>query len=113
MRQTINPGPTAYTPNTTGGGCPFQAGLMQGGFASFAEKLDGIKVRDRAESFLDHFSQATLFYNSQNAVEKEHIIQAFQFELAHCETPAIRERVIGVLEKVDKGLAKAVRARRH
>ena len=108
MRQTINPGQAAYFPNTTGGGCPFQAGMKQGGFDSFAAKMEGVKIRARAESFFDHFSQASLFYNSQNDVEKSHIIQAFQFELAHCETPAIRERVIGVLEQVDKGLAKAV-----
>lgn len=108
MRQTINVGRASYEPNTVGGGCPFQAGKMDGGFASFAEKLEGVKVRDRSKSFFDHFSQATLFYNSQTAVEKEHIIQAFQFELSHVETPEIRERVISVLEHVDKGLSKAV-----
>jgi len=108
MRQTINVGQSSYSPNTTGGGCPFQAGLKQGGFASFAEKMEGLKIRDRNESFLDHFSQASLFYNSQNDVEKEHIKQAFQFELSHCETPAIRERVVGVLEYVDADLAKSV-----
>jgi catalase len=108
MRHTINPGPAAYNPNTTGGGCPFQAGMMQGGFASFAEKLEGIKVRDRSKSFFDHFSQASLFYNSQTPVEKEHIARAIQFELSHCETPAIRERVVGILEHVNKDLAKTV-----
>ncbi len=108
MRQAINVGRVSYEPNTVGGGCPFQAGKMDGGFASFAEKLEGTKVRDRSESFFDHFSQATLFYNSQTDVEKEHIVQAFQFELSHVETPEIREREIAVLENVDKSLAKAV-----
>lgn len=108
MRQTINAGRSSYEPNTVGGGCPFQAGKMDGGFDSFAEKLEGLKVRDRSESFFDHFSQATMFYNSQTDIEKDHIVQAFQFELSHVETPAIRERVIAVLENVDKNLAKLV-----
>ena len=52
-----------------------------GGFVSYAEKLDGHKVRARSESFFDHFSQATLFWNSQSDPEKDHIVQAFCFEL--------------------------------
>jgi len=108
MRQTINTGAASYEPNTVGGGCPFQAGVKMGGFATYPQPVEGPKVRDRAESFFDHFSQATLFYNSQTEVEKKHIMQAIQFELSHCNTPAIRERVVGVLEHVDKGLAKGV-----
>lgn len=108
MRQTINAGKTSYQPNTVGGGCPFQAGAADGGFASFAAKVEGVKLRDRSESFFDHFSQASLFYNSQTKVEKEHISQAFQFELSHVETPEIRERVIAVLQHVDTELAKSV-----
>src|ERR1700722_14382561 len=35
MRQQINTGKTAHGPNMMSGGCPFQAGRMQGGFTSF------------------------------------------------------------------------------
>src|SRR5687767_205552 len=35
MRQTINKGKSSYSPNTLGGGCPFQAKAVEGGFASF------------------------------------------------------------------------------
>jgi catalase len=108
MRQTIAPGQTAYDPNTTGGGCPFQSGMKAGGFVSYPQEVEGPKIRDRSESFLDHFSQATLFYNSQTDTEKEHIAAALEFELAKCDTPAIRERMIGVLQHVDKDLASAV-----
>lgn len=108
MRTTINPGQSSYQPNTTGGGCPFQAMMKDGGFASFAQELEGKKVRDRNESFFDHFSQATMFYNSQNDVEKQHIIEAFQFELAKVFNPVIRERMIGVLQRVDQSLADQV-----
>ena len=108
MRQTINVGQSSYHPNTTGGGCPFQAKAAEGGFVSYHERIDAQKVRARSQSFFDHFSQATLFFNSQSLPEKNHIIDAFRFELGKLETPAIRERVVGMLTKVDKTLAARV-----
>src|ERR1700712_3828749 len=72
MRQTINKGKTSYNPNSLGGGCPFQAGKMQGGFTSLAEKIDANKIRERSESFFDHFTQARMFFNSQSVPEKQH-----------------------------------------
>jgi len=79
-----------------------------GGFASYAERIDAQKVRARSASFLDHFSQASLFYDSQSEPEKNHIIRALRFELGKVETPSIRERMLGLLAEVDKGLARSV-----
>lgn len=108
MRQTINKGKSSYHPNTTGGGCPFQATAAQGGFTSYTERIDGKKIRERSPSFFDHFSQARLFFNSQSAPEKNHLIDALRFELSKVETVAIRERMLVLLDKVDKDLAKQV-----
>ena len=49
---------------------------------AIAEAMESPKIRRRSPSFDDHFSQATLFWNSQSPAEKEHIIAAFQFELS-------------------------------
>jgi len=108
MRQTINRGQTSYEPNTLRGGCPFQAGSDLGGFTSYAERIDARKIRERSPSFLDHFSQATLFFNSQSVPEQNHIIKALRFELGKVETPAIRERMLFLLAQVDKTLAQKV-----
>ncbi|MBW8332939.1 MAG: catalase [Prolixibacteraceae bacterium] len=108
MRQTINSGQSSYHPNTTGGGCPFQAKASEGGFVSYNERIDARKVRARSQSFFDHFSQATLFFNSQSEAEKNHIVDAFRFELGKLKVAAIRERVVGMLTKVDKNLAAKV-----
>lgn len=108
MRQEVNTGRVAYHPNTLGGGCPFQAKIEQGGFVSFNERIDAQKIRDRSESFSDHFSQATLFYKSQTPVEQGHMIKALRFELGKVETEAIRTRVLGLLTQVDKTLAAKV-----
>jgi catalase len=108
MRQTVNRGQTSYEPNTLRGGCPFQAGMEIGGFTSYAERIDASKVRARSSSFFDHFSQATLFYRSQSEPERDHIVRALRFELGKVETPAIRERMLGLLNQVDETLATRV-----
>jgi catalase len=79
-----------------------------GGFISYAEKLEGQKVRARSESFFDHFSQAALFWNSQSEPEKDHLVQAFCFELGKVEVADIRTRMVGMLAHVDATLAQQV-----
>jgi len=105
-RQAIHRGRVAYEPNSLGGGCPFQAGAA--GFTSFREPMTGDKVRGKPERFADHYTQATLFWNSQTPVEKAHIIRAFRFELTRVQTPAIRERTLALLANVAQDLAESV-----
>ena len=102
-RQAINRGRVSYEPNSLGGGCPFQAGSA--GFTSFRQPIKDDKVRGKPEKFADHYTQATLFYNSQTPVEKAHIRRAFRFELTKVQTQAIRERVVAMIANVDAKLA--------
>jgi catalase len=106
-RQAINRGAVAYEPNSLGGGCPFQQGWAAG-FTSFADASPEDKVRGKPEKFADHYTQATLFWNSQSPVEQAHIVRAFRFELTKVKTPAIRERVLAQLVNVDKSLVDQV-----
>jgi catalase len=105
-RQTIARGRVAYEPNSLGGGCPFQAGLR--GYATFPSPVHEDKVRGKPEKFADHYSQATLFWNSQSDTEQQHIVAAFRFELSKVQTQAIRERVISMLVNVAPELAEQV-----
>jgi catalase len=109
-RQAIHRGRVAYEPNSLGGGCPFQAGAA--GFVSFPEprQKSDHKVRGKAERFADHYTQATLFWNSQTDVEKQHIVNAFRFELSRVQTPAVRERMVSGLMNVAAALAEGVAA---
>ncbi|HMJ56892.1 MAG TPA: catalase [Polyangiaceae bacterium] len=108
MRQTINRGKVSYEPNSIGGGCPMQARAAAGGFVTFPENIEARKVRARSEKFFDHFSQATLFFNSQSEPEKDHIVEAFRFELGKVERQPIRQRMVAILNFVDKTLAARV-----
>ncbi len=80
------------------------------GLNTFPEEVTEQKLRIRAESFSDHFSQAALFFNSQTEPEQNHIISAFIFELSKVETKAVRERVVGQLANVDPTIAERVAA---
>ncbi|MFN2378991.1 MAG: catalase [Bacteroidales bacterium] len=108
MRQTINAGITSYHPNSISEGHPLQAKAAEGGFVSHAERIDAVKIRGRSESFFDHFSQATMFFNSQSKPEKKHLIDAFIFELGKVDRVFIRERMVGLLTQVDQTLAAKV-----
>jgi catalase len=107
-RQAIPRGRVAYEPNSLGGGCPFQAGAA--GFVSFPQPVEGDKLRGKPEKFADHYTQATLFYESQTAVERAHIVGGFRFELSKLTVPAIRERMVSSLVNVSTELAAAVAA---
>ncbi len=108
-RQAIHRGRVSYEPNSLAGGCPFQAGSEQG-FMTFPARQQAdheqSKVRGKPEKFADHYTQATLFYESQTPVEKEHIAAAFRFELSKLTVPAIRERVVSSLRNVSEELAR-------
>ena len=108
MRHTIVKGRVSYEPNTLGGGCPMQRPWEQGGFVSHPESLEGTKTRARSSSFADHFSQPALFWRSQTDWEKDHIVNAFCFELGKVETMAIRQRMVSTLTQVDAVLAQRV-----
>jgi catalase len=108
MRQTINAAKTSYHPNSISDGSPMQAKAAEGGFVSHAERIDATKVRNRSKSFSDHFSQATMFFNSQSKPEQQHLIDALTFELGKVEKVHIKERMLGLLTQVDKILAAKV-----
>ncbi|CAG4917455.1 catalase HPII [Paraburkholderia saeva] len=108
-RQTIHVGQASYEPNSVSGGWPKETPPAEGGFESYQERVEGTKIRVRSESFADHFSQATLFYNSMSDAEQGHIAAAFTFELGKVKKPEIRARVVNdIIANIDAALAAGV-----
>ena len=107
-QQAIHTGRTAYSPNTIGGGCPFATGDAP--FVHFPLPVDGVKARKRPQSFDDHYTQATLFWNSLTEVEREHVVGAFSFELSKVADPTVVARMVGNLANVTAELAERVAA---
>lgn len=105
MRQSNDAGKVNYGPNSLAKGCPVQASWGQGGFVTFPSEIQGKKIRKRPESFGDHYTQATLFWNSMSEAEKRHIIKAFHFELGKVQYPHIRKKMVEHLNHINHSLA--------
>jgi catalase len=110
MRQENMKGRINYSPNSLGGGCPFAAGADLGAFVHYSERIDGHKIKQRSESFGDHYTQAQLFYRSMSDTEKQHIIEGFHFELGKVDHMHIRERMVDHLARINTELAEKVAA---
>ncbi len=101
----------SYFPNRLAEGNPTHSPAAEDAFVSVAEKVDGGKIRARSESFSDHFSQATQFWNSMSDWEREHIADAFAFETQPGRNEDVRFAVINeLLVNIAKPLAEAVSA---
>jgi catalase len=105
-QHAVHHGRTPYLPNTVGGGCPFLAAAEDGGYVHLPRQVEGVKIRDRGPD--DVYAQATLFWNSMSAVEQDHIVDAYTFELGKVEVPGVVERMVARLALVDEGLARRV-----
>ena len=110
MQMQVPKGRANYEPNSLS-----QAGEdggpredPKGGFRSFEQPVEGTKVRIRAETFADHYSQARLFFLSQTEIEQAHLASALVFELSKVTMDHVRERVLGNLQNVDATLAQRV-----
>lgn len=106
MQMEVKTSRVNYYPNALGGGQP--APSETEGYVHYPEKVEGHKIRERSPSFSEHFSQATLFWNSLSAFEQEHLVEAAYFELGKVEDQGVRERMVDRLNHVDHELAKRV-----
>jgi catalase len=95
-----------YEPNSLDPASPREN--TSAGFATHPVTQSGDKLRVRSETFMDHYSQARLFYRSMTVPEQDHIVSAFAFELGKVETPEVRCRVLGHIKNVDAGLCDRV-----
>ncbi len=108
-QQHVHTGIAPYLPNSLAGGCPFR--VAEDAFIDVPQRLpESRRVRANPASFADHHSQAGLFFRSLSAVERDHVIGAYTFELAHCADVEIRSRQVAELASIDAELAAAVAA---
>ncbi|KUG05474.1 catalase [hydrocarbon metagenome] len=104
-RMTIDRGVVSYSPNSMQGNHPHPASEAEQAYIHYEEKVDGRKIRGRSSSFSDHYRQATLFWNSMSLPERQHIIDAFHFEVGKVKDKGIRQRVVDMFNQVDSQLA--------
>ena len=106
MQQAVHHGRTPYLPNAVGGGCPFLAGADDGGYIHQPRQVQGPKVRERGPD--DEYAQAALFWRSVSEAERDHLVDAFTFELGKVDVPAVVQRMVGRLALIEPELADRV-----
>jgi catalase len=108
MQMEVKTSRVNYSPNSLGGDLPAPVPEAEGGFVTVPERVEGHKVRERSPSFSDHFSQATLFWNSLSTGEQDRLVQAAHFELGKVPHPEVQARMIDLFNHVDHELSKRV-----
>ncbi|WP_323718610.1 catalase [Paracoccus aminovorans] len=109
MQTQVPKGRANYEPNSLD-----QAGEDPGprasdaGFVTAPAAVQGDKLRIRAESFGDHYSQPRLYWRSMTENEQAHIASAFVFELSKVALEHVRNRVLSHLRNIDEDLAARV-----
>ena len=107
-RIDVDKGQVNFEPNSLAADGPRESPAA--GFTSFPEDNGGGKLRQRSETFADHYSQAALFWKSMTEPERRHIVSAFVFELSKVSTLAIRRRMLGHLVNINADLSARVAA---
>ncbi|WP_433089433.1 catalase [Dactylosporangium sp. CA-052675] len=108
-QSAVHGGVAPYRPNSLDGGNPFTATAEEGAFVEAPVVVaEAPKVRANPASFDDHYSQVRLFWLSMSPVEREHIVNAYTFELSRCYHQEIRERQLLSLANIDPVLCELV-----
>ena len=107
-RQMINIGKVSYHRNSLANDTPTPISEDDGGYRHYQEKVDGGKIQARSDSFKDHFSQATMFWNSMSEPEKDHIVNAFSFEVGKVKSKYVKQQVVEMFSNVSVDLANRI-----
>jgi catalase len=114
MQVHVPKGRANYEPNSLadhgedGGPRESKAGFTTVNAATGGDE-QGDKLRVRSDTFADHYSQARLFYRSQDEHEQAHIASSFVFELSKVGVlDQVPPRMVANLRNVDEDLAQRV-----
>lgn len=109
MHQTaVHQGVAPYKPNSLDGGNPFSTEDEHALIDIPQPVAESVKERRASASFDDHFSQARLFWLSLTGIERQHLADAFIFELGKCYEETIRRREVKNLAAIDRELCETV-----
>ncbi|TRM12595.1 catalase [Lentibacillus cibarius] len=109
VRHRIDVDSVNYHENSLANNTPSETPPEKGGYAHYPEEVAGYKTRERpSESFYDFFSQSRLFWNSMPPVEKQNIVETFNFHLGYVQSKSVRQQVVDMFANVDKEMATVI-----
>ncbi|KAK4704954.1 catalase, partial [Phenoliferia sp. Uapishka_3] len=71
-------------------------------------QVEGTRGKTRPARFAEVVNHAQMFYNSLSDVERQHMVDAAQFELGHCDDRGVQERMMMRFNEIDHDFAKKV-----
>lgn len=107
-QMNVNKGQVAYHKNGLNNNEPHTTSKEEGGYEHYQEKVEGLKIQKRSESFKDYYSQAKLYLNSLTQDEFNHTVDGFSFEIGMCDSIMVKQNAVNQLNKVDRTLAERV-----
>ncbi|QQK80701.1 catalase [Salicibibacter cibi] len=106
QRHRIDVDAVHYHENSLAGNTPAEASPEEGGYVNYPTEVEGHLTRNvPSDSFLDFFSQARLFWNSLSPVEKQDLIETFNFHLGYVESESVRQQNVEMWANVDREMA--------
>ncbi|SFD41049.1 catalase [Lentibacillus persicus] len=105
MRERIDVDEVNYHRNSLANNTPYTVPPEEGGYQHYPGKVEGYKIRARSDSFKDYFSQPRIFWNSMTAIEKQHTIEAFSYQLGKVRSESVRQQNVDLLVNVDREMA--------
>lgn len=105
MQSNVFKGSVAYFPNALQGNTPSVVSRTDGGYLEYPERVNSNKQRGKGHKFSDHYSQATLFWNSLTTPEQQQTVDNARFEIGKCANESIRSNIVDVLNHVDNNFA--------
>ncbi|PID20882.1 catalase HPII [Sporosarcina sp. P3] len=108
MKYEIDVDPTNYHENSLLNNTPYTTPPEEGGYEHYPSKVSGHLTRERPEKFDDYFTQPRIFWNSLTEIEKQHMIEALNFQVGSVKSESVRQQVVDLLVNVDKEMATIV-----
>src|SRR5699024_11877024 len=94
-----------YHENSIANNTPSTTPPEEGGYEHYPTKVEGHVIRGRSKSFNDIFSQPRIFWNSLTPVEKQHTIEALNYQLGRVKSLSVRQQNADLLVNVDHEMA--------
>lgn len=108
MRYNIDVDETSYHNNSLENNTPYTTPPEDGGYAHYPQKVEGEVTRKRSVKVDDYYTQPRIFWNSLTVIEKQHMIEALNYQIGSVKSESVRQQCVDMLVNVDKEMATIV-----
>lgn len=109
MRERIDVDETSYHKNSLTDNTPYTTPPEEGGYEHYPTKVEGHVTRERSgKAINDFYTQPRIFWNSLTTIEKQHMIEALNFQIGSVKSESVRQQCADMLVNVDRELAHIV-----